>query len=117
MNNVEKSQLRYEQRLKSVAHYETQKAYRHTEKGKAIKAASIKLWRSKNKEKINAHTAVRAALKKGTLHKPAACPECSKTSVKIEAHHADYTKPLEVTWACQSCHSLVHRGGSCLILK
>ena len=28
---------------------------------------------------------------------------------KSQAHHHDYTKPLEVTWLCQTHHSLAHR--------
>jgi hypothetical protein len=28
----------------------------------------------------------------------------------VEAHHHDYTKPLEVTWLCRQHHALVHRG-------
>lgn len=29
-------------------------------------------------------------------------------SVKAEAHHADYGKPLEVTWLCRPCHVSLH---------
>jgi hypothetical protein len=29
--------------------------------------------------------------------------------VKLQAHHHDYDKPLEVSWYCQRCHNAVHK--------
>lgn len=42
------------------------------------------------------------------LLKPAPCAKCG--AERAEKHHADYTKPLEVTWLCRSCHLAHHRG-------
>ena len=34
------------------------------------------------------------------------CEVCGET--KVEAHHDDYTKPLEVRWLCKRHHAEVH---------
>jgi len=35
------------------------------------------------------------------------CVVCGKT--EVEAHHSDYTKPLDVDWLCKKHHSLWHK--------
>jgi hypothetical protein len=32
---------------------------------------------------------------------------CGTRDTKINADHADYTKPLDVTWLCYRCHQKV----------
>lgn len=67
----------------------------------------------KNKDKMipqqNAHKLVMYAVKLGILVRPAECQVC-KGNIKIEGHHEDYTKPLEVMWLCKSCHWKADRG-------
>lgn len=55
-----------------------------------------------------AHIKVANALVSGKLHKQP-CEIC-KSTAKINAHHPDYSKPLEVQWLCPMHHSAVHRG-------
>lgn len=55
-----------------------------------------------------ARTAVGNALRSDKLVKPDVCEWCDST-IKIEAHHEDYSKLLEVIWLCQQCH-LKHHG-------
>ncbi len=47
------------------------------------------------------------AIKFGVLV-PQPCEVCSKTE-NIDAHHTDYSKPLDVRWLCKSCHIKHHR--------
>lgn len=55
-------------------------------------------------EKARAWYRVKDALKRGDLTRPSACPECGSAERRIEAHHADYNKPLDVEWLCALCH-------------
>lgn len=62
------------------------------------------LTHEKNPSKPNARRVVEAAVKAGVLSKPGSCSKCGKTSCRIEAHHEDHARPLDVTWLCVSCH-------------
>lgn len=61
-----------------------------------------------NREARNARSLVAAALKRGQITKAAKCERCGTKKRKLEGHHPDYFKPLEVVWLCPPCHSLVH---------
>ncbi len=58
-------------------------------------------------EKQRAHGIIARALKAGKIVRPTICSVCSKEK-RIEAHHPDYSKPLEVIWTCKQCHELFH---------
>ncbi len=60
-----------------------------------------------NKHKGSAHKKVAWALLSGKL-KRGTCEKCK--SGDVEAHHFDYTKPLEVTWLCKRHHARTHAG-------
>ncbi len=57
--------------------------------------------------KPSAHGAVSAALKRGELVKKP-CEHCG-SEYRVEGHHPDYDKPLDVIWLCKSCHEQEHR--------
>lgn len=61
----------------------------------------------KNPSKYNSHKAVEAAIRAGVVSRPDVCSGCGCTSSehRIEAHHHDYSKPLDVIWLCTPCHS------------
>jgi len=61
----------------------------------------------KDKIKIAAREKVRRAILKGELI-PQACEICSNLE-NIEAHHWDYSKPLEVQWLCKEHHIIADR--------
>lgn len=58
----------------------------------------------KNPSEKNAREAVSLAVKLGYIEKPDHCFGCGKTDTYITAHHADYSKPLDVVWVCPKCH-------------
>lgn len=55
------------------------------------------------RDKKRARDRVRSAVKYGKLSKPVVCSDCGQPG-KLQAHHADYSKPLDVTWLCFQCH-------------
>lgn len=57
-------------------------------------------------DRMKARNAVSNAVRDGKLEKRP-CAFCEATE-GLEAHHHDYTKPLEVTWLCRPCHRRFH---------
>lgn len=56
--------------------------------------------------KDNARGAVHRAVLRGRIQ-PESCLFCG--CLDTQAHHHDYSKPLDVTWLCARHHGLVHR--------
>lgn len=69
--------------------------------------ARVRRWRMANPEKYTAHLAVDRSVSSGVLKRPTVCSECGQGSEFIEAHHDDYSKPLQVRWLCKKCHGHV----------
>jgi hypothetical protein len=63
--------------------------------------------RKANAEKYKARYALNSAVLKGELLK-LPCVVCGNEDV--EAHHEDYSKPLEVMWLCKTHHTAIHSG-------
>lgn len=59
-----------------------------------------------NPTKKNAYMALDAAIRSGKITRPNVCSGCGCTDDehRIEAHHYDYSKPLDVIWLCTPCH-------------
>lgn len=62
-------------------------------------------WYHNNKHKVLAHEKVKRALFKGELERKS-CEQCGER--KSQAHHPDYSKPLDVVWLCSRCHMREH---------
>lgn len=78
------------------------KAYRETEKGRAVRRRTIAV----DPLKASARQAVRVEIKAGRMTR-LKCEECGDP--KSQAHHEDYSKPLQVRWLCPKCHGKEHR--------
>lgn len=65
-----------------------------------------------NPFRMKAQNVLNRAVANGTIVKPSICVRCKKSfnPTQLQAHHLDYTKPLEVDWYCQSCHGFVGHG-------
>lgn len=72
------------------------------------KAAKLRQ-REKYPEKYKARKKFRKAVERGKLVRAKFCSQCDAFG-RIEAHHPDYSKPLEVVWLCRQCHSAIHNG-------
>jgi len=68
---------------------------------------NMKRHRSNNPEKYKARTALNNAVRdKNIVRQP--CEVCG--SAKSQAHHHDYSKPLEVRWLCFKHHRELEHG-------
>jgi len=66
--------------------------------------------RSRDPVKDYAKEVVRRFVAAG-LKKPEECEICSGKG-RLEAHHPDYSKPLNFKWLCKRCHAYIHRNDS-----
>jgi hypothetical protein len=73
------------------------------QKGSPSKARD---WALRNKEKRYCHNKVARAVLTGKLIKEP-CEVCG--SQDTQAHHDDYSKPLDVRWLCVTHHNELHR--------
>lgn len=62
---------------------------------------------SRSAERKRAMAVVGAAFEHGRLVRQP-CEVCGTTTWPVDAHHDDYTKPLDVRWLCRSHHKLHH---------
>lgn len=67
-------------------------------------AENTKRWKARNPDKLRAEYAVADAIQRGTLTRQ----PCTVCGEKAQAHHADYTRPLEVQWLCPLHHARQH---------
>jgi ribosomal protein S27AE len=78
--------------------------------------ASDRLYRLRYPERCAAKSAVQRAIRSGDLTRPQTCEVCGR-SQKLQAHHEDYSRPLEVHWICSRCHMRHHAGDDILAGK
>jgi hypothetical protein len=92
------------QRIKAKKYTESRKA-RDPEGYAKMVVDGVRKWRLRNPEKNRAHKKVFVAVRNGSLKKlPCFCGE-----TKVQAHHEDYSKPLDVMWLCKIHHILIHK--------
>lgn len=63
--------------------------------------------RSDDGLRSNARQKVSRAIGKGQSKKHTNCFFCDSTD-SLQAHHHDYSKPLDVFWLCAKCHGKLH---------
>lgn len=73
-----------------------------------VKRERRERYRLLHPEKTRAHRLLSTAVRREKIAKPQLC-ECCRRKRAREAHHHDYSKPLEVLWVCYQCHKDIHR--------
>jgi hypothetical protein len=95
----------YRDNIEHFREYERQR-FKDPERKKFIRRYALKR-KEKYPEKHHARNAVNNAVRGGRLERPDTCENCGNTG-RIEAHHTDYSKPLDVKWLCVICHRAEH---------
>lgn len=75
--------------------------------GRYDRAGAIRKFREEHPDAHRAHNLVNNAIKRGELTRRS-CERCG-SGLAVQAHHEDYSKPLEVNWLCAPCHGERHR--------
>ena len=87
--------------IKKVRKYDRQRA-KSTHRIQ-LATTITKRWRINNPLGYASHLLLNSAVKKGIIIKPKTCSGCGRKT-RLEGHHKDYLKPLEVQWLCSHCH-------------
>jgi len=74
---------------------------------KEKKKLYTKKYQDKHAIKRAAHLILGYEVKKGNITLTP-CKKCFNTD-DLNAHHEDYTKPLDIVWLCKTCHGKRHR--------
>ena len=87
---------------------EARKTYQETEAFRHSHAKANQKYRVSKPERERARSAVSRAVRHGRLIPWPVCaiPECDCAP---EAHHPDYSRPLEVVWLCDGHHKDAHK--------
>lgn len=89
-------------------YYHTRKdrvrAYTQSPERRLAARERARMSRLNHPEKIKARNAVNNAIRDGRL-KRESCEVCGQVA---QAHHDDYSKPLEVKWLCRKHHDVTH---------
>ena len=88
---------------------EAREQYAQTPEGKAAAIRAKRRFIERHPAKRAAHLAVSNALRSGHLTRQQ-CEQCGE--VKAQAHHDDYSKPLDVWWLCTTHHAEWHRNNT-----
>lgn len=102
-----KADTKQDYRTNPEAHRAYEKVRGQTEERKAKQLEYQRRTRERKKLEYIARTMVNNAIRDGRLMKEEACSECGSTE-KVEGHHDDYYKPLELIWLCFKCHRIRH---------
>jgi hypothetical protein len=96
---------RYRYRIDENRKEHCRNAGKNFDKEKKIEAQRVS--RKNNPEKYLARQRVKRALEKSKITKDDKCFFCEKDK-ELQAHHHDYSKPLDVFWLCSTCHGKLH---------
>lgn len=102
-------------RAAKLAYYQAYDRVRYAHQGRrGVPSAETqrrgsRAWSLRNREKTRAQSVLARAVRTGKLLVPKRCSACRTKGAALQAHHADYDKPLDVQWLCVKCHATTHR--------
>ena len=86
-------------------HRKKSQDYRDSGLGPGKSVGASKRWTKKNPQKRKAHSVVAVAIRSGKI-KRQPCEICGK--MPAQAHHDDYSNPLNIRWLCPIHHGEYH---------
>ena len=89
----------YKKRREQILEYQRKYKKEHPEEI----SEQAKRHANKHPDRRKARTLINKLIKNRKLVKPTTCSICGSID-RIEGHHEDYSKPLEVEWLCYGCH-------------
>lgn len=104
---------RYREQRDARSEYERKRAQDPARKEQL--AEYRKRMRRRNPDKYKARNALNNAIRDGKI-KRGPCEVCG-TKVRVQGHHSDYSKPLDVRWLCFRCHREIEHGQTVVRLK
>lgn len=104
--NAEQMRLKAQSRRAEPSAAARNKAYRQTPDRRAKATKIMRAYEKRNPVKVAARIAVREAVRTGQML-PLPCEVCGAT--KAQAHHCNYSRPLDVRWLCTTHHAEWHK--------
>lgn len=101
---IEESRVWRQENTEAVREYDARYHQEHAEECRA----RSRRYDSQYPARAIARRRTRTARKNGGLIRPGICTAC-RESCRPDAHHEDYSKPLDVLWLCHRCHQRLHR--------
>ncbi|MBW7392000.1 hypothetical protein [Escherichia coli] len=98
----------YQKGIGKLIHNNACKKYNKSEKGKVALIKARENYLESHRQRQQARWSVKRAIKSGKLCRPTTCQKCN-SKCHPDAHHCDYSKPLEVMWLCKACHVEWHK--------
>ena len=105
--NIDYYQAYDRERVNLPHRVEARKRYAQTEEGREKANAAKRRYIERNSLVRAAHLAVNSAIRDGKLIKQP-CEVCAAIE-DVQAHHDDYSKPLDVRWLCVYHHAQHHK--------
>lgn len=100
MKRREKREMYQAQRETELERYR-----RYWRENKEARKLAYRVRYAEAPHKMRARSAVKNAVKRGLIQKK----PCRCGAAKVEAHHDDYRRPLDVRWFCRKHHAAWHR--------
>ena len=77
-------------------------------RGNRARKGYLSEYRNNNPNVHKAHYTLNNALRSGKITKPTSCEACGLEHDRLNGHHHDYLKRLDVSWLCEACHHQWH---------
>jgi hypothetical protein len=106
VNNIEHYRQFDRDRANLPHRVAARKEYAASDRGREKGNAAKKLYLERHPERRSAHIKTGNAIRDGRLARQP-CEVCGNP--KTQAHHDDYSKPLDVRWLCVVHHALHHK--------